>query len=98
MDPTREPLDPDEVRERMGALADWSYQADALHRTYELGSFRAAIELIDRIADVAEELDHHPDLRNRYRTLEVRLTTHDVGGVTSRDLDLAERIERLARA
>jgi 4a-hydroxytetrahydrobiopterin dehydratase len=80
------------------ALADlpsWSGDGEAIHRAAELPSFRAAVDAIVRIADVAEEMDHHPDVDLRWRTLHVTLSTHSAGGVTELDIELARRIDAL---
>ncbi len=81
------------------ALADlpgWTRDGEAIHREYRLGGFRSAIELIVRIADLADAANHHPELTNVYDRVTVTLTTHDAGGVTQKDLDLARAIEATA--
>ena len=65
-------------------------------RTFELGTFPAAIAFVDRIAVMAEDANHHPDLDIRWRRVRVALTTHDVGGLSDLDLDLAGRIQQTA--
>jgi len=74
----------------------WARSGDEIVRVYEQASFRAVIELVDRIADAAEAADHHPDLDIRYRTLRVALSTHTEGGITGRDFALADEIDALA--
>lgn len=91
-------LDPTELA---AALAELPWQSDdgAIVRTVRCRDFAAAIRLIDAIAVEAERRDHHPDLAvERYRVLTIRLTSHDVGGVTRRDLGLARAIEELIAA
>ena len=89
------------VEERKTALAGltgWS-EADggeALARTFVFKDFNAAFGFMARAALVAEKLDHHPDWRNVYKTVEVTLTTHDAGGVTSRDVALAKAMNAIA--
>lgn len=73
----------------------WSRTGKQLVRTLELPSFLDAIELIRRIAAVAEARDHHPDIHLRWRTLTLELSSHDAGGLTERDLDLAEALSPL---
>lgn len=85
-----------EVDARLGRLPGWERAADALVRVYELESFRAVIDLVDRIADAAEAADHHPDLDIRYRTLRVALSTHSEGGITAQDFALAGEIDASA--
>jgi 4a-hydroxytetrahydrobiopterin dehydratase len=90
-----ERLTADEVAAALQGLPHWSGDADGLRRTVELPSFRDAVTAITRIADVAEELDHHPDVDLRWRTLHLTLVTHSAGGVTANDVDLARRIDAL---
>ena len=88
-------LSPDEISAALTDLPHWSGDGEGIRRTVELPSFRDAVAAIVAIADVAEELDHHPDIDLRWRTLHLRLTTHSAGGVTALDLELARRIDAL---
>jgi 4a-hydroxytetrahydrobiopterin dehydratase len=97
--PSRTRLTDEALGAMLGALSAWSVTDDrtAIVRTYRCRDFRAAVALIDRIADAAEAANHHPDLAlRRYRHLEVRLTTHDAGGVTAWDVEMARTIDELA--
>ncbi|MDI9898012.1 MULTISPECIES: 4a-hydroxytetrahydrobiopterin dehydratase [Nocardiaceae] len=76
-------------------LTDWAVVDESLTRTVELASFPAAIEAVNRVADAAEEADHHPDIDIRWRTLTFTLSTHSAGGLTQKDVDLARRIDAL---
>ncbi|MDJ0339517.1 4a-hydroxytetrahydrobiopterin dehydratase [Cryobacterium sp. PH31-O1] len=67
-----------------------------LHATFHTKDFVSALELVNRVGAVAEELNHHPDVRLRYGTVSLELTSHDAGGVTARDLELAARVQQLA--
>jgi 4a-hydroxytetrahydrobiopterin dehydratase len=75
----------------MGLGQDWIEQDGALQRTYELPSFREAIAFVGRVADLAEEANHHPDMAVSYRKVTLRWTTHSAGGITERDHELARR-------
>jgi 4a-hydroxytetrahydrobiopterin dehydratase len=86
-------LGDDEVRTALATLPGWRREGDAIVRDYELESFPAVIAFVTRIAEAAERADHHPDLDIRYRKLRVVLSTHDQGGITSKDLDLAAQID-----
>lgn len=86
-------LTDDEVQEALAALPEWIREGDEIVRTFELPTFPAVIAFVSRIAVLAETADHHPDLDIRYRRLRVALTTHDSGGLTTRDIDLAGRID-----
>jgi 4a-hydroxytetrahydrobiopterin dehydratase len=91
--PTR--LSPDDVTAALSELPLWSGGADGIERTLELPSFRAAVEAISMIADVAEELDHHPDMDLRWTKVRVAVVTHSAGGLTGLDLELARRVDVL---
>jgi 4a-hydroxytetrahydrobiopterin dehydratase len=67
----------------------------AISRTEEFASFPIAIDVVDQVARDAEEMDHHPDIDIRWRTVTFRCTTHSAGGVTELDLQLARRIEAI---
>jgi 4a-hydroxytetrahydrobiopterin dehydratase len=88
-------LSPDELSDALQGLTLWSGDGDGLHRSVELPGFRDAVAAIVAIADVAEEMDHHPDIDLRWRTLHLTLATHSVGGVTDLDVQLARRIDAL---
>jgi 4a-hydroxytetrahydrobiopterin dehydratase len=77
-------------------LADWRFINPALHTRFKTGSFAKGLELVNLIGAAAEEANHHPDLDLRYPHLNIRLFSHDVFGVTPRDLALARRISDLA--
>ena len=77
-------------------LPGWAREGDAIVKTFELPSFRDAIAFVNRVADAAEQADHHPDLDIRYRNVRALLTTHSEGGLTAKDLRLAEELDRCA--
>jgi 4a-hydroxytetrahydrobiopterin dehydratase len=81
---------------RDAGLDDWRWLLGGLHARFATGDFATGLALADRIGAAAEEADHHPDLDLRYPHLAVKLVSHDVGGVTDRDLRLARRISELA--
>ena len=85
-------LSSDEITAALHGLPAWSGDGDGIHRTAELPGFRDAVDAIVRIADVAEEMDHHPDVDLRWRTVTFTLATHSSGGVTGLDLQLARQI------
>jgi 4a-hydroxytetrahydrobiopterin dehydratase len=77
----------------------WQRDGDALVLVAKRRDFRDAIAFVNAIADEAERLDHHPDICiRRYRTVELRLTSHDAGGITNRDVALARAIDALSTA
>ena len=77
-------------------LTDWHRDGDVITRRVEASSFLDGIALVQRVAEQAEELNHHPDIDIRYTTLTFALSTHSAGGLTGKDLELAGRIDRLA--
>ena len=88
-------LSDDDLAAALPGLPLWSGDGDGLRRTVELPTFRDAVAAIVAIADVAEEMDHHPDVDLRWRTLRLALVSHSAGGVTELDLALARRIDAL---
>jgi 4a-hydroxytetrahydrobiopterin dehydratase len=93
---TRPPrLSPEDVTAALKDLPLWSGSVDGIERTLELPSFRAAVEAISMIADVAEEMDHHPDMDLRWTKVRVAVVTHSAGGLTELDLALARRVDAL---
>ncbi|RYP88922.1 4a-hydroxytetrahydrobiopterin dehydratase [Nocardioides guangzhouensis] len=77
-------------------LADWRLMVHALQTRFATRDFATGLALVQRIAAVAEEMNHHPDIDLRYAHVDVRLTSHDTGGVTGRDLELARRASEAA--
>ena len=77
-------------------LSDWRIMFATLHARFETGSFATGLELVNRIGAAAEERNHHPDIDLTYPRVVVRLTSHDTGGVTSRDVELARTISGYA--
>jgi 4a-hydroxytetrahydrobiopterin dehydratase len=73
-------------------LPNWERDGDAIVRTAQLPSFPAAIGVVDRVAEIAEERNHHPDIDIRWRTLTFRCSTHSAGGITELDVALAASI------
>lgn len=89
------PLDHDELTTRLEG-GDWRVEGDAIVRDLELDGFTAAIAMVNRIAELAQEANHHPDLLvHGYKRLRVTLSTHSEGGVTENDLAMAQRIDAL---
>jgi 4a-hydroxytetrahydrobiopterin dehydratase len=83
----------DEITRRLRDAPAWSRAGDEIVRVAELPSFPAAIEAVRRVADLAEAANHHPDIDIRYRTVRLALTTHDDGGISEKDFELASRID-----
>ena len=79
----------------MAAPEGWTEQDGALGREFEFGDFREAIAFVNRLADLAEAENHHPDIEINYRRVTVRWWTHTAGGVTDRDRELAGKTNEL---
>lgn len=82
-----------DIQRRLGALRGWSRRGDTITKTFTFAGFPAAVEFVKRVVQPAEAMNHHPDLDIRYDKVTVTLTTHDSGGITENDLELARRVE-----
>jgi 4a-hydroxytetrahydrobiopterin dehydratase len=80
-----------------GDLSSWRQDGDAITREVQAPTFLAGIRLVDAVAEAAEAADHHPDIDIRWTTVRFTLSTHSEGGLTTKDLDLARTIDKLAR-
>lgn len=97
--PYAEPLTEAEMSDGLSRLPDWQRDGNLIRRTMKAANFRAAVALVNAVADAAEAANHHPDIEiRRYRQVTFTLTTHATGGLTRRDLELAAQIDRLADA
>lgn len=88
-------LDPSRLSERLRAVPEWEIEGDRLTRTFRFPDFMGAVGFVNRLAPLAESAGHHPDLEVGWGRVIVELTTHDAGGLTDRDFDLAEQIDRI---
>ncbi len=94
----RAKLDDAAVTEALAGLDGWQRMPDreAITRTFTFRNFSEAFGFMARCALAAEKLDHHPEWSNVYKTVEVTLSTHDAGGLTELDFELARRMDRIA--
>lgn len=90
------PLPPAEIKARLAQLPGWKRVRQSLRRTYGFADFVAAMKFVNAVARAAEKAQHHPDLDIRWNQVTLTLTTHDAGGLTERDFDLARRCDALA--
>ena len=88
-------LSREEIQTRIGQLQGWEFSGNVLTRQILFPSFKEAIAFANRVGDVAEAADHHPDITIQYRKVTLSLWTHSEGGVTRKDLDLAAQINLL---
>jgi 4a-hydroxytetrahydrobiopterin dehydratase len=93
-------LAPAALAQAVQALPGWTLATDreAITRSFRFASFSEAFGFMARAALVAERLDHHPEWFNVYSRVDVTLTTHDAGGLTTRDIELARAMDTIARA
>jgi 4a-hydroxytetrahydrobiopterin dehydratase len=92
-----QPLSEDELAAALADLPEWALLDGRLHRELRFADFPRAFGFMAAVATVAQAIDHHPDWSNSYRTVVVDLVTHDAGGITDLDVELARRMSELAR-
>lgn len=85
----------EEIEERLESFPDWQRSGHAIERQADCGDFMGSVGLVDRIAPVAEEMGHHPDLAISWDTVTITLSTHSEGGLTAADFELAGKIDDL---
>lgn len=81
------------IQRGLNNLPGWARRGDMITKTYQFNTFPAAINFVVRVANVAETAKHHPDIDIRYTKVTCSLSTHDSGGITQKDLDLANEID-----
>ncbi len=84
-----------EIKEGLAKLPEWEVEDKSLTRIYEFKDFLAAIAFVNQLVEPAEQAGHHPDIFISYNRVTVSLTTHDAGGLTEKDLALAQVISQL---
>ncbi|MBV9760161.1 MAG: 4a-hydroxytetrahydrobiopterin dehydratase [Acidobacteriaceae bacterium] len=92
----RQTLSPEELRSALHQLPGWSIQAGKLHREFQFPDFPCAFGFMATAAPHIEKKNHHPEWLNVYNRVVVDLTTHDAGGVTANDIDLARLLDAIA--
>ena len=88
-------LSPDAAQSRLAQLPGWQIESGELVRTFEFKDFVAALKFVNRVGALAEEAGHHPDIDIRYNKVRLALTTHDAGGITAKDFELAAKASEL---
>ena len=86
-------LSTEQITEYLVDLPEWSLNGDSLQRTFRFDDFVGSMAFVKRIAKLAEEMQHHPDIMIRFNKVTLTLTTHDAGGLTERDFDLVRRTD-----
>ncbi len=88
-------LDDSTIEKKLLRFPDWEYHDNAIHAEFEFDNFKDCFSAMSRIAFECEAQNHHPDWSNVYNVLKISLSTHDAGGVTQKDFDLANAIEAI---
>ena len=91
-------LSHDEIEARLDSLPGWEFKDNAISKRFRFKDFMAGIAFVNRIAEIAEAADHHPDILINYTRITFSCTTHSEGGVTDKDFRLAESIEAAFQA
>lgn len=90
-----ERLSQEQIAQALETLNDWEVQDDFITKEYEFDDFKQSLDFVNRVGELAETADHHPDIIFGYGYAEVALTTHDAEGLTQNDFDLARKIDAL---
>ncbi|HET6218171.1 MAG TPA: 4a-hydroxytetrahydrobiopterin dehydratase [Acidobacteriaceae bacterium] len=88
-------LTPEAVQERLRSLAQWKLEGKEIVRQYQFADFAAAMVFVNQVAEKAEKAGHHPDIDIRYNKVRLALVSHDQGGLTERDMRMAQTIDSL---
>lgn len=88
-------LEDEDLSVALKKCPEWEHEKNAITRTVEFEEFMDAIDFVNDLAEIAEEAQHHPDIVIRYTKVSLKLTTHDAGGITELDIELAQRIDNL---
>ena len=88
-------LEAEDLSAALKKCPEWEYEKNSINRTFEFEEFMDGIDFVNSVADIAEEAQHHPDIRINYTKVTLKLTTHDAGGVTEADVELAQRVDNL---
>jgi len=91
----RTKLDETQIRAELATLPDWTRNGDSIERDWRFADFNTAFGFMTRVALLAEKAGHHPNWSNVWNSVQIRLTTHDVGGLSTLDFALARAIDRL---
>lgn len=90
------PMSANDIKTNLKNIPDWKVENQKLHREFLFKDFVAAFGFMTQVAETAEEMNHHPEWKNVYNRVLVELTTHDAGGITHRDFELAKEMNRIA--
>jgi 4a-hydroxytetrahydrobiopterin dehydratase len=88
-------LSGDEITQGVAELDKWDVEGERLAKSFEFSSYKDGVAFATKVADIADEMDHHPDLEIGYKKVRVSMNTHSVGGLSPYDLELARRIDAM---
>lgn len=88
-------LNEKQIQTNLNQVPGWEYKDGYLTKTYKLSDFKASLTFVNKVGELAEEAGHHPDIVIQYNKVNLSLRTHDEDGITSKDFDLSEKIEKL---
>ena len=92
------PLSETEVTSRLSSLPTWQVERGELVRVFNFADFRAAMGFVNQVAELAEAAGHHPDIDIRYNKVRLGLVSHEAGGLTAKDFDLAAAADKVGSA
>lgn len=93
----RKKLTMEEIETALAGLTDWKAQEDRLKKRFSFSNFAESLAFVNKIGEAAESSDHHPDIKLGWGYAEIEVTTHDRGGITAKDFELALKIDGLGR-
>lgn len=85
-----------EIDQRLGSLAGWEREGDAISKTFDRGDFVGSVEFVGRLVEPAEGMNHHPDIEISWSRVKVSITNHAAGGLTENDFELAAKVDAVA--
>jgi 4a-hydroxytetrahydrobiopterin dehydratase len=88
-----EVISPDDLKRLLKRIPEWEVEGKCIVRTIEFDDFQEGIDFVNAVAEIADDTEHHPDIDIRYSKVVVRLTTHDAGGITDADIEMAQLID-----
>ena len=90
-------MEDDQINEALGDLDGWKVDDGWLKKRYDFRNFAESLAFVNKVGEIAEDEDHHPDFKFGWGYVELELTTHDRGGLTQRDFDVAKRIDSIGQ-
>jgi len=93
MNPTQQPLSEPKIADLLDRMPEWALEDGKLVRYWTFADFSKAMDFVDHVARLAEQEGHHPDIDIRYNRVKLALVSHDAGGITQRDADMARQLD-----